>query len=109
MTDDLRNILDPASAFSDEDVMELLSHAQKKKVGVWPTIMFFRRHNQLNLAMDWLREQGDKKLCKLADVLPGLFAQLDEKHVTPTVVINRNDQTVQQTFKPQSKATVVNL
>lgn len=31
MTDDIRNILDPASSFSDEDVKGLLAHAQKKK------------------------------------------------------------------------------
>lgn len=77
MTDDIRNILDPSCMFSDEDVHELLAYAQKKKSSVWDTVMFFRRHNQLQLAMDWLREQGDRRLRQLADVLPKLFAEQD--------------------------------
>lgn len=111
MTDEIRNILDPASTLSDEDVRGLLAHAQKKKTGVWSTIMFFHRHNQLLLAMDWLREQGDKKLCRLADVLPRLFLQLEAKPAAPTVSlsINRNEHDVKEEFNQNSNATVINM
>lgn len=91
MTNEIRNILDPSSTFSDEDVSRLLAHAQKKKNRVWETVMFFRRHNQVQLATDWLREQGDRKLCQLADVLPRLFEVLDRQgteELTPTSVYN---------------------
>ncbi len=112
MTEDIRNILDPACTFSDEDVIGLLAHAQKKKSGVWDTILFFRRHDQLPLAMDWLREQGDRKLCQLADVLPRYFEQLDKApEPAPTVAlsINRNAASVNQVYGPQANSTVVNL
>lgn len=101
MTNDIRNILDPAFTFSDEDVIGLLAHAQKKRSGVWDTIQFFKRHGQLPLALDWLREQGDKKLCQLADVLPRYFEQLDKvPEATPTVAltINRNEAGVNQMY-----------
>lgn len=114
MTDDIRNILDPASSFSDEDVKGLLAHAQKKKSGVWNMIQFLQRHDQLPLAMDWLREQGDKKLSQLADVLPRYYEQLDkapEPALTPTVslTVNRNEANVQQMYGQQANSTVVNL
>ena len=112
MTDDIRNILDPAGTFSDEDVRGLLAHAQKKKSRVWDTILFFRRHDQLPLAMDWLREQGDRKLRQLADVLPRYFEQLDKApEPTPTVAltINRNEAGVNQMYGQQANSTVVNL
>lgn len=109
MIDDIRNILDPGSTFSEDDVLGLLAHAQKKKTNVWRTIMFFRRHNQLTLAMDWLREQGDKKLSQLADVLPKYFGELDRKPATPLVSINKNEQIVKQEYQAQSNAQVINL
>lgn len=112
MTDDIRNILDPTSTFSDEDVKGLLAHAQKKKSGVWNMIQFLQRHDQLPLAMDWLREQGDKKLTQLADVLPKYYEQLEKApEPAPTVAftINRNEASVNQMYGQQANSTVVNL
>lgn len=111
MTDDIRNILDPANTLSDEDVKELLAHAKKKKSNVWDFVLYMHRHNQLVLALDWLREQGDKKLCRLADVLPRLFKQLEEKPAQPVVslAINKNENDVKQDYQSNSNATVINL
>lgn len=110
MKDDIRNILDPGSTFSEDDVLGLLTHAQKKKTNVWGTIMFFRRHNQLTLALDWLREQGDKKLSQLADVLPKYFEELECKPKTPMVGIDihKHEQGVTERFEAQSRAIVIN-
>lgn len=119
MSDDIRNILDPSSTFSDEDVRKLLVYAQKKKSNVWDTIMFFRRHGQLQLGMDWLREQGDRYLCKLADVLPRLFNELDhmdeEKLQAPVFNIHQVGQLnpsasgVNNNYGMQPHATLIPL
>lgn len=111
MTDDIRNILDPANTLSDEDVKGLLAHAQKKKGNVWDLVLYMHRHNQLALALDWLREQGDKKLCRLADVLPRLFKQLEEKPAAPMVslAVNKNEKDVKQDYHSNSGTTVINM
>lgn len=109
MTDAIRKRLDPGSTFSDEDVERLLDYAEKKRSGVWQTVMFFYHHNQLLLAMDWLREQGDKRLSKLADVLPRLFEEMTARKPAPTVLINKMEGEVRQTFGNGSNAAVVNF
>lgn len=111
MTDEIRNILDPANTLSDEDVRGLLAHAKKKKGDVWDTVLFMYRHKHLDLALDWLRELGDKKLCRLADVLPRLFQQLEEKPTAPMIsfAVNKNEKEVKQDFQSNSSATVINM
>lgn len=76
MKEEIRNILDPASTLSEESVLGLLRHAKKKGSKVWDAALFLLRHNHPDLACSWLREQGDKKLNQLADVLPRLMEVL---------------------------------
>lgn len=112
MKDEIRNILDPASTHSEESALDLLHHAQKKNSKVWDTVMFLLRHNHPDLACTWLREQGDKKLTQLADVLPKLLDELsrkDDQQPKTSIVINKNEQSVQQSYGGNSNCSVVNL
>lgn len=109
MTDSIRNLLDPGSTSSDDEALSLLAYAIKKKSLVWDMVLFLRRHGQLDLAIDWLREQGDKRLNRLAEILPRLFEELDQKEVPPMVSIVRTDAPVKQDFGTNANSTVVNL
>lgn len=109
MTDSIRNILDPGSTSSDDEVLSLLAYARKRKSEVLDTVLFLRRHGHSDLAMDWLREQGDKRLNRLAEILPHLFDKLDQKAVSPMVSIVRTDAPVKQDFGTNANSAVVNL
>lgn len=110
MIDDIRNILDPGSAYSEECVLELLQYARKLNGGVvWDAFEFMRQHGRLQDALDWLRTRGNKRLCQLADALPKYLAELDRKPSTPLVSINKNEQGVRQEYQAQSNAQVINL
>lgn len=111
MKEEIRNILDPASTLSEESVLGLLRHAKKKSSKVWDAALFLLRHNHPDLACSWLREQGDKKLIQLADVLPRLMEQLTPKNDPPqtSIVINKNEQNVQQSYGKGSNCPIINL
>lgn len=112
MKEEIRNILDPASTLSEESVLGLLRHAKKKSSKVWDAALFLLRHNHPDLACSWLREQGDKKLNQLADVLPRLMEQLTPKNDPPpqtSIVINKNEQSVQQSYGKGSNCPIINL
>ena len=112
MKEEIRNILDPASTHSEDSALDLLRHAQKKNSKVWDTASFLLRHNHPDLACTWLREQGDKKLNQLADVLPKLLEDLsrkDDPQPNTTIIINKNEQSVQQTYGKDSNCPIFNL
>lgn len=110
MIDGIRNILDPGSAYSEEYVLGLLQYAKKLNGGVvWDAFVFMRQHAKLQVALDWLRTRGNKRLCQLADVLPKYLEELERKPTTPLVSINKNEQGVEERFEAQSKPTVINL
>lgn len=109
MTDSIRNILDPGSTSSDDEVLSLLAYARKRKSEVLDTVLFLRRHGHPDLAMDWLREQGDKRLNRLAEILPRLFDELDQKAASPMVSIVRTDAPVKQEFGTNANSAIVNL
>lgn len=110
MIDEIRNILDPGSAYSEEYVLELLQYARKFKGGdVWDAFVFIRQHGKLQDALDWLRTRGNKRLGQLADVLPKYLEELERKPAMPLVSINKNEQGVKQEYQAQSNAQVINL
>lgn len=114
MTDEIRNILKPSRTFSDEYVKELYGHAQKKKVSEWNFVSFLIDKGEVSLAVDWLRQQGDKKLRDLAEVLPEHLKKLKAEETTPTppvvnLSISKNEKDVRQQYQYGSNSTVVNL
>lgn len=110
MIDEIRNILDPGSAYSEEYVHELLQYAKKLKGGaVWEAFLFMRQHAKLQVALDWLRTRGNKRLGQLADVLPKYIEELERKPAGPLVSINKNEQGIEERFEAQSKPTVINF
>jgi hypothetical protein len=79
MTDSILDILCPERTIDDDEALRLLQYAKDKHPDAWTAFRFLLNGHGVEEACRYLMLIGDVKLHRLAEVMPRLQREKDEK------------------------------